>query len=94
MTVTPLNPQEPVSELEGNAAELLRRLREAKRPVTLTENGKNAAVLLDFDTYQDLLEEIETLQDVINGLVAMQEGRVSSHEEVRARLLARFSTDT
>jgi PHD/YefM family antitoxin component YafN of YafNO toxin-antitoxin module len=61
------------------------------QPLVLTENKEETAVLLDFDVYQDLLEEIETLQDALRGLADVQAGRVVSHEEARARLLARFS---
>ncbi|HEY9422652.1 MAG TPA: type II toxin-antitoxin system prevent-host-death family antitoxin [Thermoanaerobaculia bacterium] len=72
-------------------SELLSQVRETRQPLVLTENGEEAAVLLDFAAYQDLLEEIELLQDALRGLVDVQEGRVVSHEEARARLLARFS---
>ena len=89
MAKLPLDPALP--DLERKAVDLLRQARETGRPVVLTENGTEAAVLLDFDAYQDLLEEIETLQDVSRGLADVQEGRVISHEEAKARLLALFS---
>lgn len=94
MAKIPLDPKEetrPMSDVEGRVAEVLRHVRESRRPLVLTDNGKEAVVLLDFDSYQDLLEEIETLQDIQRGLVDFEEGRVTPHDEVRARLLARFS---
>jgi antitoxin YefM len=94
MAKIPLNLNEdsqPVSELEAKAAELLRRVQETRRPVVLTEDGKGAAVLVDLESYQDLLEEIEILRDVHRGLADAEAGRVTPHDEARARLLARYS---
>jgi antitoxin YefM len=82
---------QPVSELEAKAANLLRQVQETRRPVVLTEGGKGAAVLVDLESYQGLLEEIELLRDVHRGLADAEAGRVTPHEEARARLMARYS---
>lgn len=95
MAKIPLNLAEdiqPISELEAKAAALLRQVQETRRPVVLTEKGKGAAVLVDLETYQNLLEEIELLQDVHRGLADAEAGRVTPHAEARARLLARYSS--
>ena len=82
---------QPAAELEVKARELLRQVQETRRPVVLTESGKGAAVLVDFESYLDLLEEVELLRDVHRGLADVEAGRVVPHEVVRARLLARYS---
>ena len=94
MAKIPLNLAEdiqPASGLEDKAADLLRQVQETRRPVVLTESGRGAAVLVDLETYQGLLEEIELLRDVHRGLADAEAGRVTSHEEAKARLLARYS---
>jgi prevent-host-death family protein len=94
MAKIPLNLAEdvqPISELEAKAADLLRQVQETRRPVVLTESGRSAAVLVDLDTYQNLLEEVELLRDVHQGLADAEAGRVTAHEEARARLLSRYS---
>jgi prevent-host-death family protein len=82
---------QPASDLEKRAVDLLRRVRETRRPVALTESGQTTAVLVDLETYQDLLEEIELLRDVHRGLADAEAGRTVPHEEAMTRLLARYS---
>lgn len=81
---------QPAADLQTQAEGLLRRVRETKRPVILTQGGKEAAVLVDIHTYQSLLEELDLLRDVHRGLADVEAGRVVPHDEARARLLARY----
>jgi prevent-host-death family protein len=93
MSRTPLDRAEvvqPASDLQAHAAELVRRVQETRRPVVLTEHGREAAVLVDRESYQELLEELELLRDVHRGLADVEAGRVVPHDEARARLLARY----
>jgi prevent-host-death family protein len=74
MAKIPLNLREdiqPVSDLETRATNLLRQVQETRRPVVLTESGKGAAVLVDLETYQDLLEETD--RRIRNGITAPPE---------------------
>lgn len=81
---------QPASDLQSRAEGLLRQVRDTRRPVVLTEEGKGTAVLVDISTYQSLLEELELLRDVHRGLADVEAGRVVPHDEARARLLARY----
>lgn len=45
-----------VTDLRQNATNLLREVHETKEPVFIIQNSKKAAVLLDEDSYEDLLE--------------------------------------
>lgn len=94
MAKVPLNLAEdsqPASDLETRALDLLRQVQETRRPVVLTEGGKGTAVLIDLKTYRALTEEVELLRDVHRGLADVEAGRVTTHEEARARLMARYS---
>lgn len=82
---------QPVSEFRANTAETLKRVRETGRPVILTQNGRSAAVLLDVDSYQALLEENELLKDLRAAMEDLRSGRVTPHEEARATIMARYS---
>jgi prevent-host-death family protein len=53
----------PVSEFRSNAASLIRKVREKRRALVLTQRGRSAAVLLDAADYEDLLDEIELLRE-------------------------------
>lgn len=58
----------PISELRKRQAEVLAALE--KGPAILTQHGKGAAVLLSFDAYNRLLEELEDLQDAMDAFEA------------------------
>ncbi len=45
-----------MTALRNHSAEFMRHLRETKRPVILTLNGKAAAVVQDAEAYQHLLD--------------------------------------
>jgi antitoxin YefM len=82
----------PVADLRARAEDLLKQVQETRRPIVLTQEGKGTAVLVDVESYQSLLEDLELLRDVHRGLADVEAGRVVSHEEARARLMARYSS--
>ena len=51
----------PVSELQRNAASLVREAMETKEPIYLTKNGSAAVVLLDAEEYDRQLAAYEQL---------------------------------
>lgn len=80
---------QPVSDFRSNAAAILKQVRDTRRPLILTQRGRGAAVLLDIDVYQDLVEELQTLRDVAAGRADIAAGRSLSNEEARERLRSR-----
>jgi prevent-host-death family protein len=80
----------PVSEFRANAAELIDQVRTSKRPVVLTQRGRSAAVLLDVNEYEELLDEIELLRDVRTAVKQLEEGKVLSNRQAKAELRRRF----
>jgi len=81
---------QPAADLQSRAEGLLRQVRDTRRPVVLTQEGRGTAVLVDIASYQSLLEELDLLRDVHRGLADVEAGRVVPHDEARARLLARY----
>jgi prevent-host-death family protein len=81
---------QPASDLQTQAEGLLRKVRDTGRPVVLTQEGEETAVLVDIQTYQSLLDELDLLRDVQRGLADVEADRVVPHDEARARLLARY----
>jgi prevent-host-death family protein len=51
----------PVSDLRQGAAALLKRVRESKKPVVVTQRGRAAAVLLSIDEYERREHDFEIL---------------------------------
>lgn len=81
----------PLSEFRANAAAVIAQVRRTKRPVVLTQHGRGAAVLLDVDEYEALLERVELLQDVQTAERQLATGQGIAHEDVEARVLSRLS---
>jgi prevent-host-death family protein len=58
---------QPLTTFRNRSAEILRHLRETRRPVVLTVNGKAAAVVQDAEAYQRLLD-IAARADAAEGI--------------------------
>lgn len=77
---------QPVSDFRANPSAMLQQIRESGRPLVLTQRGRGAAVLLDIASYQNLIDELEELRDVHQGLADVAQGRVVEHADVVARV--------
>jgi antitoxin YefM len=79
-----------VSELKGNAAEIVQQASDTGRPVVLTKHGRGVAVLLGVEQYEMLVNAAEraALTEALRqGEADIAQGRVKSHRQVRARHL-------
>jgi prevent-host-death family protein len=69
---------EPVTVLKTRSAELIRRARETRQPVIITQNGKATAVLQDVDSYQRQRQALLLLKYVALGEKDLRDGAVLS----------------
>lgn len=53
----------PVTDVKRNLLPLIRKVQKLQESVTITRNGRPAAVLLSLDEYEGLLETVEILSD-------------------------------
>ena len=79
-----------IAAFNANTASVLDEIRATRSPVVLTEGGNDVAVVVDVESYQDLLDEVGLLRDVQRGLADVEAGRVVPHEEVRVLLQKRY----
>jgi len=77
----------PISEFRANAASLIQRVQDEKRPLVLTQHGYSAAVLLAVSEYDALLEELELLRELARAEAEVERGEVRSHEDALAHVL-------
>ena len=82
---------QPLSAFRANAAGFLDQVRSTKRPLVLTQHGKSAAVVLDVDQYEALVDEIEVIRDIRQAKEELARGEGIPHDEVVAALRARLS---
>ena len=50
----------PISTLKSHSAELIRRSRESKQPVVITQNGRPTAVIQDVESFQEMQNSLNT----------------------------------
>jgi antitoxin YefM len=80
----------PLSEFRADAAAMIQKVRETKRPLVLTQRGHSAAVVLGVSEYQQLLDELELLRDLNTAIRQIEEGEGVPHEEAHRQALARL----
>lgn len=81
----------PVTEFRANTSAVLDQVHATKRPVILTQHGRSAAVLMDVEVYEKLLDEVALLRAVRSGEQEMLQGDVVPHDDVEARVRARLA---
>lgn len=80
----------PVTEVKRRAMGVIASLKKTRAAVMVTEHGREAAVMVDVDTWNSLQKRLEILDQVAKGVRGLREGRVVSQEDAKARL-ARFA---
>jgi prevent-host-death family protein len=82
---------QPMTTFRNHSAEIMKHLRESRRPVILTVNGKAAAVVQDAEAYQHLLDlaaKANAAEGIRQGLEDLRNGRTRPaggvFDEVRA----------
>jgi antitoxin YefM len=81
----------PVTEFRAKTSALLMRLRASKRPIVLTQHGRSAAVLMNVEVYEDMLDEIALLRDIRVAEEQIARGEGIPHDESVAELRARLA---
>jgi antitoxin YefM len=81
---------QPVTEFRANAAQVIEQVQETREPVILTQHGRSAAVLLDVDSYERMIDELALLRDVRLAEKQIAAGNVRSHSTVAKALRARL----
>jgi prevent-host-death family protein len=80
----------PIGEFKTRISAMLRRIRESRRPIVITQNGRATAVVMSPVDYEAMVYR-ENLVDAVNaGLEDVRAGRVIDDAELVAELDARY----
>lgn len=71
----------PVSDLKTRAAEVLDQVQRSRRPILLTRRGRGVAVMLDLQTFEQLVDRQEFVEAVAAGARAAAGGDLHGHAE-------------
>jgi prevent-host-death family protein len=80
----------PLSEFRANAAAFVEQVKSTHRPIVLTQRGRGAAVLLDVNEYERLVERAEVLEDIRIAEEQIARGEGVEHDRARELVLARL----
>lgn len=72
----------PITDFRNQAAKIIKKLRETKNPILLTQRGKSAAVLIDAEEYQKQVDKLDLLSSIIRGKEDIKAGRTHTHTDV------------
>ncbi|MDR3534549.1 MAG: type II toxin-antitoxin system Phd/YefM family antitoxin [Rhodopila sp.] len=84
---------QPMTTFRNHSAEIMEHLRQTKRPVVLTVNGKAAAVLQDAEAYQHLLDlaaGANAAEGIRQGLEDTANGRTRPARDVFDEIRAEY----
>ncbi len=56
----------PISDLRRQANEIINTVRETRDAVYITQHGRPAIVLVDYEYYEQLLQDLEDLTDQLS----------------------------
>jgi len=72
----------PISYIKTNAADMLKRVNETHNPIVITQNGEAKAVLLDTDSYQEMLNAIGILKLISQSEKEIEDGMILKNDAV------------
>ncbi len=76
----------PLSDLKVNPGKVVSHVNETHRPVLLTSRGRGVAVVQSLNDYENEAEKRVFMQDVVEGLMDIEEGRELGLKNVKKRL--------
>jgi len=80
----------PIGEFKKHASRLFRRLKEAGRPIVVTQNGSPVGVVIPAEEYDLIRERTRFMAAVEEGLRQSEAGQVSAGTEVDRELDGEF----
>lgn len=79
---------QPLSSFRSNVAGFIKQVQNTHRPLVITSHGRSAAVLLDVNNYEALMERIDLLQDIHTAECQLAAGEGMPHEEALKQALS------
>jgi prevent-host-death family protein len=81
------NDIQPLSEFRKNTAEYIDRIRNQKKTIVLTQHGKSAAVLVNVEEYQQMLDKLDLIDELIAAETDFTNNDIVSQEEAKKTII-------
>ena len=72
----------PVSDLRHDVAKVLKRVKETREPLVITQRGRASAVILNVKEYERTMYERDLLLSLVQGEKEVQQGEGYTLDEV------------
>ena len=82
----------PIGEFKKHASRLFRQVKEAKRPIMVTQNGTPVGVVIPMEEYDRIREGARFFAAVEEGLRQSEAGQVSAGKQVDKELDREFGS--
>ena len=76
----------PISYIKSHTAEMIRPVGDNKNPIIVTQNGEAKAVILDVDSYQNLVNAVNLMKIISIGDRDIKNGKVVTHEDLKKKV--------
>ncbi len=86
MNISISNDIEPLSEFRKKSADFIKRLKEEKQPIVLTQHGKSAAVLMEVSEYERFTKKMQMLEDLLEAKQQVEQGNTFTMQEAKDRV--------
>lgn len=80
------NDIKPISYIKTHAADMLKRVNETHNPMVITQNGEAKAVLLDTESYQQMVTSIGILKILAIGEKEIDQNKLIDNDDVFEQL--------
>ena len=72
----------PISYIKTNAAEMIDYINNHKNPIIVTQHGEAKGVLLDIESYQNMVNALSLMKLLQFSEKSIQEGKVYDNDQV------------
>jgi antitoxin YefM len=79
-----------VSEFASDSAKFIRNVHLTKKPLMLTEDGENSAVIVDSAVYSLMAEKLQMLEDIYTAQEELRDGKGIGNDEAKKQILSRY----
>jgi prevent-host-death family protein len=81
----------PISYIKTNAAAMMDYINDHKNPIIVTQHGEARGVLLDVESYQNMVNALSLMKLIQISEKAIQDGKVYDNEKVFSELRAKIA---
>jgi antitoxin YefM len=80
----------PLSEFRAGVASFVKRVKDTRRPLVLTQRGRGVVVVVDIAEYAAMRERLEIIDDIAAARAQLAAGQGVPHDEAKAQVLSKL----